>query len=412
MGVPEKHCYTEARAAEHVQSLQEQIDSDGTKALANLPKRRKASLTPDGSWPIAAYKSHFIEARRASGRVEDVPTEEGRLKHLAALDVIALKDLTTPVYRAAIIRVRDSGKIAPRSVIHVHRTFALMMRTAVAEGLIPVNPCGLLPGDLPTKKDKDPAWRKSARFTREELLAIVTDERIPHDRRVFYAILLLGCTRFGEASALRWSAYDTKAKPLGKLSIDTSYSTKKLAEKSTKTEVPREMPVHPLLASLLAPWRASGWGEMMGRAPAADDLIVPSREGRNRNANHMLKRFHQDLERIGLRIRRQHDARRTFISLAREGGAGDLLKWCTHGAGSSIQDLYTTPSWAKLCAEVMCVQLDDADKEERPEAVTAPGPLGSSTLPSTIQDSSMITSGVDGTRKLKRYPIHASFPTL
>ncbi|HTU01783.1 MAG TPA: hypothetical protein VMG58_08195 [Candidatus Sulfotelmatobacter sp.] len=31
----------------------------------------------------------------------------------------------------------------------------------------------------------------------------------------------------------------------------------------------------------------------------------------------MLKKFHEDLERLGLRPRRQQNARRTFISLAR-----------------------------------------------------------------------------------------------
>jgi hypothetical protein len=35
-----------------------------------------------------------------------------------------------------------------------------------------------------------------------------------------------------------------------------------------------------------------------------------------------LRRFHEDLERIGLRARRQHDARRTFISIARAGRRG------------------------------------------------------------------------------------------
>ena len=234
-----------------------------------------------------------------------------------------------------------------------------MFRNAVAEGVVTVNPCTLLPGDLPAKKDKDPKWRKTARFTRDELRALVLDERNPADRRAFWAIMFLGATRFGEAAALRWGAYDDTTVPLGKLTIEVSYSTKKKSEKETKTEVPREMPVHPLLAAVLAEWKAHGWREMMGREPRPEDLIVPSREGRNRNVNHMLRRFKQDCERMELRTRRQHDTRRTFISLAREGGAGDLLKWCTHGAPGEIIDQYTTPSWEKLCAEVLCVELDD-----------------------------------------------------
>lgn len=417
IGVPERCCYDEDRALEFVKHRQEQIDAHGAEALAELAPKMSAkpSGKPDASWTIGAYKTDFFEARRASGRVEDVDSEEGRLKHLAELDGITMGALTTPAYRAAMIRVRDHAKkhdgtpLAPRSIIHVHRTFALMFRNAAAEGVVPVNPCVLLPGDLPAKKDKDPKWRKTARFSCAELSALISDERIPEDRRAFWALMFLGSTRFGEAAARRWRDYDTTTKPLGKLTIETSYSTKKRLEKDTKTEVPREMPVHPALAAILATWKASGWVTMMGRKPTADDLIVPSREGRNRNVNHMLRRFKQDCERIGLRARRQHDTRRTFISLAREGGASDLLKWCTHGAPGEIIDQYTTPSWEKLCAEVLCVTLADApstlsptttDKSEKAEAVTASA-LPVDCLPelSTVAFSSTITSGADGTRK-------------
>jgi hypothetical protein len=59
---------------------------------------------------------------------------------------------------------------------------------------------------------------------------------------------------------------------------------------------------------------------------------VPSRRRAYRNVNASLRRFHEDLERIGLRARRQHDVRRTFISIARADGAvGELLHFATHG---------------------------------------------------------------------------------
>jgi hypothetical protein len=51
--------------------------------------------------------------------------------------------------------------------------------------------------------------------------------------------------------------------------------------------------------------------------------------------------------------RRQHDARRSFISLARSDGARkDVLEWVTHGPRGDIVDLYTTLPWELLCAEV------------------------------------------------------------
>ena len=37
------------------------------------------------------------------------------------------------------------------------------------------------------------------------------------------------------------------------------------------------MPVHPTLAKILAAWKLSHWERVYGRAPGADDLIVPAR---------------------------------------------------------------------------------------------------------------------------------------
>src|SRR5579863_7510945 len=89
--------------------------------------------------------------------------------------------------------------------------------------------------------------------------------------------------RSGEAAALKWSSYDATVTPLGKLVVASSYSIKKKAEKSVKTERPREVPVHPTLAKILAAWKLGGWQRMMGRAPRPDDLLVPSRLGKNRS---------------------------------------------------------------------------------------------------------------------------------
>jgi integrase len=115
--------------------------------------------------------------------------------------------------------------------------------------------------------------------------------------------------------------------------------------KETKTDNPREMPVHPTLARILAAWKL-GFERLTGREPNPDDLILPSRRGKHRNSNHMLNRFHEDLERLGQRARRQHDARRTFISIARADGARpDILRWVTHGPTGDITDQYTTLPW-------------------------------------------------------------------
>ena len=54
--------------------------------------------------------------------------------------------------------------------------------------------------------DKDPEWRSTAVFTREEVEPLLSDTRLPEDRRVLYAFLFLTVMRIGEAVALRWNA--------------------------------------------------------------------------------------------------------------------------------------------------------------------------------------------------------------
>lgn len=89
----------------------------------------------------------------------------------------------------------------------------------------------------------------------------------------------------------------------------------------------------------------------------------------------MLRRYHADLERLSARPRRQHDARRTFISLCLEDGARwDILRWVTHSRPkvSTIDD-YTTLVWAPLCDEVAKLKVRRRTGAEL-RAIEAPKP--------------------------------------
>lgn len=173
---------------------------------------------------------------------------------------------------------------------------------------------------------------------------------------MLYALKSLAALRHGEASNLRWSQYDAEATPLGAINLG-----------QTKSGVPRAVPVHPTLAKLLAAWKLSGWVAVYGRRPTADDYIVPTRNmsderphGTAREAAEAQKQLIADLETLGLRTqagkrlhRRGHDMRRTLITLARTDGAIDgLLRWVTHGPTSDMIDVYSSPPWSALCAEV------------------------------------------------------------
>jgi integrase len=87
---------------------------------------------------------------------------------------------------------------------------------------------------------------------------------------VQYALEGIAALRLGEAVGLRWRHYDAAEEPLGQLLIATSYNKGR-----TKTKLARRMPVHATLAAILAEWKMPGWPAMMGRVPAADDLVIP-----------------------------------------------------------------------------------------------------------------------------------------
>jgi integrase len=363
-----------------------------------------------GPVTVKRYAEDWLEERRKRG-LSNVDTDAGRLKHAyPVIGHIPLRDVR-PRHIRDLVRGLAAGcgperdQLAPRTVRHVYGVLHTMFADAVGDELFEMNPCVLKRGELPKKIDKDPTWRPTAVFTKAEVEQIISDERIPEDRRILYTLLFLAGVRFGEASALRWRAYDRETRPLGRLLIATTFDTKTHKEKPVKTERPREVPTHPTLAKVLAEWRLRGWQAMFGRKPGPDDLLIPSREGQNRNVNLALTRFHEDLNRTGLRRRRQHDVRRTFITLARTDGArSDVLEWITHGPRGDIINVYTSLPWDLLCGEVvkLKVRMREGKVIAIPKAASAAGPDEASYSgyydPPKSASSRQKMGGVDGTR--------------
>ena len=200
------------------------------------------------------------------------------------------------------------------------------------------------------------------------------------------AIKGLAGTRHGEAAGLRWQNYFPEVKPLGKLVIARSYN-----KDGTKTKVARLVPVHVALAQLLDDWRRSGWPSVYARSPGPEDLIVPRSvddpiggdDGTDDDdddemwqADEANKLFLADLEALGMRRRRGHDLRRTFITLAQEDGARrDVLQVITHAPNpADVMSLYTSYPWSTLCAEVAKLQIALPEPRQARAVPSRPGP--------------------------------------
>lgn len=343
-----------------------------------------------GSITFGQYFEHWIAGRKRRGisMAHDDDTRI-RLHALATLGPLRLEDVRAHHVRKVVHTLTEKGELAPKTIHHVYQLLRQIFGEAVSDDLLRINPCKLKRRDLPELVDKDPEWRASAVFSRSEVESLISDPRVSEVRRMLYALLFLTGSRIGEVAALHWRNYERDHVDLGKLTIAWSWNTKKRKRVRVKTKISREVPVHPLLARLLAEWRLSGWARVFGRAPDEDDLIVPyppRRFGFNTTthwrSDSCWKRLDADCALLGLRHRRTHDARRTFISLVRaDGGRRSILKLITHGRPrNSIMDIYSEIPWDVQCCEVrkLNIELKKGEVVSLPKAagggdgVTAP----------------------------------------
>ncbi len=343
--------------------VRESANTGDKRAAQQLLAQRKREIR-DGSWRpaglsgasllVSTYRATWTAGRTKRGMPSAARDEDRLAPLMKRLGGMRLADVRRAHVQAAMadmlaMRIERTGKAyAPGSVLVSYDTLKAMFGAALRAELILANPCNLrsADGELPKDVDADPQWRAKAIFTRSELEQLVSDERIPLKRRVLYGMYGLAGMRKGEAVARSWDDYDAAREPLGCLHIWSQYDGRAL-----KTHRPRHAPVHPVLAKLIAEWKLAYERECC-RRPEGEALIAPSVLGTHYSPDRVWEALQEDLARLGMRRRRVHDLRRTFISLARADGATDLLRWVTHGPRNSVFDDYTTPPWESLCEQV------------------------------------------------------------
>src|SRR5262249_27753775 len=144
-----------------------------------------------------------------------------------------LGDVQSRHVRAFVLKLRTKTrgkgeKLAPRTIRKVYGLLSTMFRNAFAHGLIAATPCVRRRGVRPPKADQEPRRRGTAICSRAEVEQLISERRMPEDRRVVYALKGLAGLRHGEAASLRWRQYDRELEPLGRLALE-----------HTKTGVPR-----------------------------------------------------------------------------------------------------------------------------------------------------------------------------
>jgi len=350
---------------------------DGTRGLevgeddqaAKFRERAQAILDAGedlglaGDFTVAGYsRRRFIPYQEKRIRSWEDDDDRLRLWVLPKIGAMQIAEVQ-PRHVNEVIQAVRAAKKAPRTVRNVYSAMQGLFRLSRLDGLRSDTPCILTKAELGKIGDKHKEWRAGAIFSREEMQTLISSPKVPWDRRLFYALCGLGMLRLGEVAGLRWRHF-VKLEPLSRLVISTSYDTGE-----TKTGVERWMPVHQVLAAMLAEWKLSGWPAEFGRKPVANDLIIPTPKptnrgprvaaGQVRDEHFVWKRLQKDLAALGVRRRRVHDFRRAGITLAREDGADrDVLRLCTHQPPTDVMESYTSFGWAKLCAQISCIRIE------------------------------------------------------
>lgn len=362
----QEYAGTTKKSALDLATKREREVRDGTYSK----EHRTAAVT------VAAYAKTWGEKR--TNKTADDDRSRLRDHVIPHIGHMRLSDVEPPTIRDLIAKLVKLGDIAPATIHNVYGTVSTMFKTAVFEGLLPATPCVILKKMLPAIPSKEKGIYEKA-----DLRKLITCEKIPLDRRVFYALTGLTAMRHGEAAGRRWRDWDTATPILGCLLVDTQYDGEPLKSPDGE-ERPRRVPVHPTLAMILQHWKDVGFPQLFGRAPRPEDFIVPSRRGPShcrtvrrslasltdtREAKGRTGHRLSDCDAAGVAPLTFHRLRDTCISLARRDGARkDVFERISHNAVGDIIDRYTLFDWAPLCEAMLALKFDLTE----PPALPAP----------------------------------------
>lgn len=327
--------------------------------------RRRSATVPT----LGAYIETWIAQRYEAGKAVEASASRLRTHVVPALGDERL-DAITPDKVRAFLRDLNAGRtgtkrrLASRTIQQIIRALSSVYRDARIDAVLPnghASPVLLRRDDLPKTEDADPDFRGRSIYTRGEADMLITSTDVPEHMRLAFAVLFCTGMRAGELVALRWGDLHER-EPRWLLRVARSWQEARGREKSTKTGVVRDIPVHPALLPRLLAWRDTGWARAYGRAPrivgrtpAETDLVLPAplAPAQHYGIKNLGMSRADVLRKLGLRPRRTHDTRRTFISLSRADGADkDRVKRLTHARVSEVFDQYMEIPWAILCGEV------------------------------------------------------------
>lgn len=352
---------TPVAAAKVISLVRAKLRQEAREKVAQWRENLPAPSLPSAT--VGDVMRLYIQRLKTEGRGwMDVQTDTNNWIN-PAFELMTVEELSFPAIEAWHSRIREIGR-SEKTVRKIHSSLRAAIEFArVTSGWTIPNPASMPRGRGPQNRTR-PGFDAALEVpTLDELTRILFAPSIPLTRRVIYAQMALVGTRLGETLAATVGSLDRGMTPLWQLTIDKSWSRKQRRVKSTKTGIVRTAPVHPTLQHLLEQWDPM-LARFYGRKPTADDLLYPHRypDGHigHRPDNTVLRWWHKDLARLGLRKRRIHGLRHAFVTLALDAGADERsVRHLTHcDQKGSAFNVYVHHRWDRLCEAVLKLAIE------------------------------------------------------
>ena len=230
-----------------------------------------------------------------------------RVHLIPSLGRVMLKVLTPAHVRSLYREKLDSG-LAPRTVLHIHRTLHKALKQAADDGLIPRNVASPVKPPQPRREEIQPLSCEQMRT----LLDTVSGDRL----EALYVVAVTAGLRRGELQGLRWDDLDLEA---GTLQVRRSLSEPKggYIFEAPKSGKGRNIRLTQMATAALSRHRKRQVEEKLraGAAWQEHGLVFPSGIGTPTLGGNLNRSFKATLRRARLPEIRFHDLRHTSATL-------------------------------------------------------------------------------------------------